>query len=79
MIFRNLLVYPGELEHPDVIRKREECVQTIVAAGCIAGTFSRDINDCRQCAGAGFGFVAYVADSYALRQFFEHAARQFRA
>jgi 4-hydroxy-2-oxoheptanedioate aldolase len=71
--------FPGELEHPDVVRKREECVRTILGAGCIAGTFSRDIDDCRVCAEMGFGFVAYVADSYGLRQFFKEAASQFRA
>jgi 4-hydroxy-2-oxoheptanedioate aldolase len=70
--------FPGELENPVVIKAIADCLQAIKDAGKFAGTFSREIEACRNFSSQGFDFVAYLADSYGLRQFFAEANDAFR-
>ena len=69
---------PGELEHPDVIKQLEYCLNVIKKAGKLSGTFARDMKACLSFKNMGFSFVAYVADSYGLKYFFEDAVSEFR-
>lgn len=64
---------PGQLEHPKVMEHLKNSLKAIQAGGKYAGTFSRDIEACRSFRKQGFQFVAYVADSYALTSFYQHA------
>ena len=41
------------------------------------GTFARDMKACLSFKNMGFSFVAYVADSYGLKYFFEDAVSEF--
>ncbi len=68
----------GQLEHPKVVEQLEHCLDVILESGKLAGTFSRDIATCRKFREMGFHFVAYVADSYALGNFFKNAATEYR-
>ena len=68
---------PGELEHPEVTAQLLRCLKIIGNSNCLAGTFARDINSCIQFREMGFDFVAYVADSYGLKAFFDAASREF--
>ena len=70
---------PGQLEHPEVLAQLEHCLIGILSGGKIPGTFSRDLAACRRFREMGFRFVAYVADSHALLQFFSRAVEIFRA
>ena len=63
---------PGQLEHPKVMKQLKECLEVIVSAGKLAGTFSREVEACRSYQNMGFSFIAYVADSYALTSFYEN-------
>ena len=67
----------GQLEHPKVLNQLEYCLKTILADKKYAGTFARDIEACRRFRDMGFHFVAYVADSYALIDFFKKSTNQF--
>ena len=69
---------PGELEHPEVVSQLESCLRVIKASGKIAGTFSRDLDACNNFHKMGFQFIAYVADSYALYDFYRNAVDCFR-
>ncbi len=68
---------PGQLEHPEVLAQLQKCLTVIKAAGKIAGTFSRDIVACREFREMGFQFVAYVADSYAMTDFYLNSVSAF--
>ena len=68
---------PGDLEHPDVIQQLEYCLDIIKNADKLPGTFARDINASKSFKDMGFSFVAYVADSYGLKMFFENAMNEF--
>jgi 4-hydroxy-2-oxoheptanedioate aldolase len=66
---------PGQLEHPKVVSQLEECLKIIKSSNKFAGTFSRDIELCKSYKNMGFDFIAYVADSYALTNFYEDFTR----
>lgn len=68
---------PGQLEHPLVVQKTNECLRLIKSSGKAAGIFSRDIEVCRNYREMGFNFIAYVADSYGLHTFFTNAVNQY--
>ena len=68
---------PGELEHPEVVQQLENCLDAILAGGKLAGTFTRNIEDARHLREIGFHFVAFVADSYGLTDFFTSASLKF--
>jgi len=70
--------FPGELDHPEVRDRLSSCLTTIRNSGKLAGTFCRSISDAIECRDNGFQFVAYVADSYGLRTFFEEAYNSFK-
>lgn len=68
----------GQLEHPDVIAQLERCLKIIQNSGKLAGTFARDLSACRKFRDLGFQFVAYVADSHGLGEFFSESVRRFK-
>lgn len=69
----------GQLEHPEVLAQLQRCLKVIKNSGKLAGTFSRDIAACREFRTMGFEFVAYVADCFALQEFYSGAVKQFKA
>lgn len=68
----------GMLEHPEVQKQVKVCLESIHEGGKFAGIFSRDLASCRSFKEAGFNFIAYVADSYGLLEYFSDACRQFK-
>jgi 4-hydroxy-2-oxoheptanedioate aldolase len=69
---------PGELENPKVLAQLNRCLKIIKDAGKLAGTFSRDIEACRTFKKMGFEFIAYLADSNAIRTFYLNAIKQYK-
>jgi 4-hydroxy-2-oxoheptanedioate aldolase len=67
---------PGQLEHPEVVAQLEYCLEIISAGNKLAGTFARDIDAAIEFKELGFPFVAYVADSYALTDFYQAKLRK---
>ena len=69
---------PGQLEHPEVTLQLQNCLNIIKSSGKVAGTFSRDLSACNDFHQMGFKFIAYVADSYALYDFYKNATNSFK-
>jgi len=67
----------GKLEHPVVLAQLEFCLEIILEHDKFAGTFARDLTACRNFRDMGFHFIAYVADSYSLTQFFNQVVKCF--
>ena len=67
---------PGQLEHPKVVSQLEECLKIIKSSNKFAGTFSRDVDLCKNYKNMGFDFIAYVADSYALTSFYSNFSKE---
>lgn len=65
----------GQLEHPRVREKMIECLKIIKGNQKLVGTFAREVGACREFSQMGFSFIAYVADSFALADFY----RKFNA
>ncbi|TGM44519.1 hypothetical protein EHQ92_12835 [Leptospira biflexa] len=70
---------PGQLEHPDVIKQLEICLQVILNSGKTAGTFVRDIQTAKLYKEMGFNFIAFVADSFALSSFYKESVLAFQS
>lgn len=68
----------GQLEHPEVLAQLERCLKLIQDGGKLPGTFARDLPACRLFRDLGFRFVAYVADSHGLTEFFGQAVQRFK-
>ena len=62
--------YPGDFEHPEYKKVTESC-QIITRAGKVPGIFANNIHDCASYINLGYQFIAYVADSFALKSFFD--------
>jgi 2-keto-3-deoxy-L-rhamnonate aldolase RhmA len=58
---------PGQLDHPDVLSVVRESVQTIEAAGLVAGSVARDRQYIQLLWDAGFRFISYRNDAVLLR------------
>lgn len=69
---------PGQLEHPEVIKQLNYCLDIILKSGKVAGTFTRDIDQAKKFKEMGFGFIAYVADSYAIHTFYKNCVNNFK-
>lgn len=69
--------FPGEVDHPEVIKKLGECVEKINLAGKFSGTFARNIKDCKFFKNLGFRFIAYAVDCFALKNFYESTLLDF--
>lgn len=69
--------FPGQLEHPEVVKQVDICLKIILANGKVAGTFARDIKSAKKFKDIGFGFVAFVADSYAIHKFYTDCVVEF--
>lgn len=67
----------GQLEHPEVLRELQNCLSVIQSAEKLAGTFARDITACKEFRKMGFSFIAYVADSFALTNFYKTCYHEF--
>jgi len=67
----------GQLEHPDVQKQLEICLDRILKKNKFAGTFSRDVDASLEFKKKGFQFVAYVADSYSLTKFYSESVKNF--
>jgi len=70
---------PGQLEHPEVMAQLDKCLDIIIKSGKYAGTFSRDIDLCKKFRDQGFHFIAYVADSYALKTFYDEKITVYKS
>jgi 4-hydroxy-2-oxoheptanedioate aldolase len=62
--------HPGDLYHPTVRDALRTTAQEIRAAGRHAGSFARDASYARLLRDCGFTFIAYLADTGALRTHF---------
>jgi len=68
---------PGQLEHPKVMDQLYKCLSVIINSGKFAGTFSRDLDACKEFREMGFNFIAYVADSFAITRFYHNAVEDY--
>ena len=71
------LGHPGELDHPEVISKLESCVEIISQSGKCPGIFVQNIDSAAKFKTLGFRFIAYVADSYALKKYYKDKVNEF--
>lgn len=70
---------PGELDHPKVIEEIKRSVEIISRNGKTAGTFVRDIKSAKDYRSYGFKFLAYLVDSYAMKNFFDNVIEEINA
>ena len=68
----------GQLEHPEVQKQLDICLNRILKQNKFAGTFSRDIQSSIEFKKKGFQFVAYIADSYALSSYYTDAVAEWK-
>lgn len=69
----------GQLEHPKVLEELQTCLSVIQSNNKLAGTFVRDIETGKEFREIGFSFIAYVADSFALMNFYSKANAKFKS
>ncbi|MFI1185739.1 HpcH/HpaI aldolase/citrate lyase family protein [Streptomyces californicus] len=62
--------HPGDLHHPAVREALRTASEEIRSAGRYAGSFARDASYARLLRDSGFTFIAYLADTAALRTHF---------
>jgi len=68
-----------QLEHPEVQRQLDFCLNRMLKQNKFAGTFSRDIQSSIEFKKKEFQFVSYVADSYVLSSYYTDAVAEWRA
>ena len=69
---------PGQLNHSSVISRLKSCIDIINKSGKIAGMFVRDAKTAQLYIDMGVKFIAYVADSYALKSYYVNAVNEVR-
>lgn len=67
----------GDITNPKCIKALEDSLKIIHQSGKLAGTFTRSIEDAKKLKELGFEFIAYLADSNALFNFYSSAVRDF--
>jgi 4-hydroxy-2-oxoheptanedioate aldolase len=67
----------GQLDHPKVQKAVSQCLKIIKKSNKIPGTFAHSIQAAKMYRELGFKFVAYVADCYGLKTFYEDAQKKF--
>ena len=70
--------FPGQPDHPDVIRYVEDCVRTIRAAGLAAGCLAQTTADAERWRELGIQFIPYLADCALLSEAATRMARLVR-
>lgn len=66
----------GDITNPECIKALNNSLKTIHEAGKLAGTFTRSIEDAKKLRKIGFEFIAYLADSNALFNFYSSAVKE---
>ena len=69
----------GDISNPKCLKALSESLKIIHKKGKLAGTFTRSIKDAKEFKKLGFEFIAYLADSNALLQFYSNAFSDFRS
>ena len=67
----------GQVNHPNVQEKIKNCIKIIQKSKKIPGIFAQTIDQAIHYKKMGFRFVAYVADCYGLKTFYENSIKQF--
>jgi len=70
--------HPGEIDHPEVVSLLKLCIKTICKNGKTAGTFVNNIKTGKYYSNLGIRFLAYLADSNALKSFYQNAHIQLK-
>lgn len=70
---------PGQLDHPKVEEKLKECLEVINKSGKLPGIFVKDIKKAIHYRNSGFKFIAYIADSFALKSFYKSKVKEFKS
>ena len=73
------VVLAGQLEHPEVQKQLDICLNRMLKQNKFVGTFSRDIQSSLEFKKKGFQFVAYFADINALSSYYTDAVAEWRA
>lgn len=71
--------YPGNFQHPNFKKKVREACEIIKMSGKYAGIFANNIADCKKYIEHGYKFIAYVADSFALKAYYEHSIEELKS
>jgi 4-hydroxy-2-oxoheptanedioate aldolase len=56
------LGYPGQVDHPDVVRAIENLAKKVKASGKVLGTFVDQVDKIKQFKERGFAYIAYSVD-----------------
>ena len=67
----------GNINHPECKKALKDFLKIIKYSGKLAGTFTRTIEDAKKLKEDGFEFIAYRADSNALKTFYTNAVKGF--
>ena len=67
----------GDITNPKCIEALKGSLKVIHKSGKFAGTFTRSIEDAKNLKKLGFEFIAYLADSNAIFNFYSNAVRDF--
>ncbi len=68
----------GNINHPKVKNKIIECYNIIKKNKKYSGIFANNLNDVKKFKKIGFNFIAYVADSHAIRSFYKNFFSQLK-
>jgi 2-keto-3-deoxy-L-rhamnonate aldolase RhmA len=69
---------PGQVDDPRVLEAVRDCVQTIRAAGKVAGSFARDIPTARRWMAYGIQYIAISVDAGIYREACARLAREIK-
>ena len=69
----------GDITNPKCLKALSDSLEIIHKSNKLAGTFTRSIDDAKNLKKIGFEFIAYLADSNALYNFYSDAVYQFRS
>ncbi len=70
--------FPGEVNHPQVVKIVRDCAQLINDKGLVAGSVARDREYIDLLVDSGFRFISYRVDAAVLREGYETAYDWFR-
>lgn len=70
---------PGQVDHPDVMAKLQECIDAVVAAGKVPGTIANTPEQMQITLDRGIRYLTYSVDCEMLGRPYREAARLFRS
>ncbi len=69
----------GDITNPKCLKALSDSLEVIHKNKKFAGTFTRSINDAKNLKNMGFEFIAYLADSNAIYNFYSDAVKKFNS